>query len=214
MNMHSTKIAGPVRPAPRKRRRFRDQLTYERAHEVLTYDPATGELRWKIARPGRRAGTVAGTLTPIGYVRVEIDYVIYPAHRVIWLMETGAWPSELIDHKNGIRNDNRWRNLREATYSENARHRRRAKNNRSGVPGVSWSTRRRKWAADIWINGRNRHLGHFECIADAAAVRCEAVKHHFGAFALDAAAYPVSDTDQTEPGVTENIISEKAPTDG
>ncbi len=34
-------------------------LTYERAHEVLVYDLATGALNWRIGRPGAPKGALA-----------------------------------------------------------------------------------------------------------------------------------------------------------
>ena len=61
-------------------------LTYERALEVLVYDPETGALNWRVGRPGAPMAALAGTRTADGYTQVEIDYRLYRAHRVIWLM--------------------------------------------------------------------------------------------------------------------------------
>jgi len=36
---------------------------------------------------------------------------------------TGEWPQNTIDHRNGIRTDNRWANLRAATQSQNNQNR-------------------------------------------------------------------------------------------
>ncbi len=59
---------------------------------------------------------------------------------------------ELVDHKNhGIR-DNRKRNLRKCTMSQNQMNKKIQKNNTSGVPGVSWFPTRNTWVARININ--------------------------------------------------------------
>lgn len=72
-------------------------LTAERARELLVYDPETGALNWRVAR-GCRSGALAGTRTSEGYTQVEIDYRLYRAHRVIWLMQTGKWPNDHLEH--------------------------------------------------------------------------------------------------------------------
>ena len=77
-------------------------LTFARANEVLTYCPATGHLRWHISRAKCAEGQRAGTLCK-GYLRIQIDYVFYGAHRLAWLLSHGQWPTMGLDHINGIR---------------------------------------------------------------------------------------------------------------
>jgi hypothetical protein len=43
------------------------------------------------------------------------------------------------------------------------------RDSRSGVRGVSWRRDCRRWRAQIYLEGRNRHLGHFDLITDASA---------------------------------------------
>lgn len=163
-------------------------LTVERAREVLTYDPETGALNWRITRPGAPKGALVGTRTAAGYVQIEIDYKLYPAHRVIWLIQTGKWPTHQVDHINGRRADNRWKNLREATPAENSRNRRPSAKNTSGRIGVSFDKAREKWAAYIIVDGRTIHLGGYVEKADAIAAREAAEKEHFGDFAAQGVA--------------------------
>ncbi|HEV2898016.1 MAG TPA: HNH endonuclease [Pseudaminobacter sp.] len=158
-------------------------LTAARARELLIYDPETGALTWRVARPGLRAGALAGTRTSEGYTQVEIDYRLYKAHRVIWLIMTGKWPKHQVDHRNGMRADNRWRNLRDATPLQNARNRRPGTSNTSGRIGVSYSKDRAKWSAYIGLDRRTINLGSFDKLDDAVAARAEAERHHFGEFA-------------------------------
>ncbi len=157
------------------------KLTAARAREVLTYDRATGLLTWKVNRPGCVAGAVAGTITGDGYVQIEVDFVLYRAHRIAWLIETGEWPRGQIDHINRRRADNRWENLRDATPLENARNRTPASGSKSGVVGVAPAGS--KWAAYIGIDNRTIYLGCFTDLPDAITARRGAERLHFGQFA-------------------------------
>jgi hypothetical protein len=158
--------------------------TVERVREVLSYCPTTGICRWKVARPGTRRGAIAGTLTSENYYQVQIDRKFLKLHRVIWVLMTGRWPDEMIDHINHNRADNRWENLREATHLENCRNRDPAKTkSKSGRVGVSWLSARGRWNAYIGIHNRTLDLGCFEALEDAIEARCAAEKHFFGSFA-------------------------------
>jgi hypothetical protein len=155
-------------------------LTYVRANELFRYDPLTGLICWRVGRPGLRAGTVAGTLSN-GYVQIEADGRFYRGHRIAWLLQTGKWPRHQVDHKNRIRNDNRWVNLRAATPLQNARNRSVCSRNKSGVLGVY--PLGNKWAAHIGVDGKTLHLGRFDDKAAAAAARRDAERQHYGSFA-------------------------------
>lgn len=167
-----------------QRRASAPALTAERARELLLYDPETGALTWRTAR-GCRLGALAGTRTVDGYTQVEIDYRLYRAHRVIWLMQTGKWPKQLLDHRNGMRADNRWKNLREATPLQNARNRRPGKDNSSGTVGVSFVSSLQRWEAYIGLNNRCLSLGRFVDKEKAISARRQAEQHHFGEFAAN-----------------------------
>lgn len=53
-----------------------------------------------------------------GYVHFNLDGKFYYAHRVIWKLQTMQEPN-IIDHINGIKWDNRIKNLRSVTSSQN-----------------------------------------------------------------------------------------------
>ncbi|MEP9387159.1 HNH endonuclease signature motif containing protein [Mesorhizobium sp. KR9-304] len=161
----------------------RPVLTYERACEVLVYDRETGALNWRVARPGAPKGALVGTRSSHGYTQVEVDYRLYKAHRVIWLLMTGNWPTHQVDHINGMRADNRWKNLREATPLQNSRNRRPSKSSTSGRVGVTFIKASSKWQAYIGIDSRTVSLGHFAEIEKAIAAREAAEKKHYGEFA-------------------------------
>jgi hypothetical protein len=93
---------------------------------------------------------------------------------------TGEWPSE-IDHINLDKADNRWTNLRLATRRlNNANTRPRGA---LGVKGVSWNEERKKYVAQIRVNGKQTGLGRFDTIEEAKAAYDAAAQLEFGEFA-------------------------------
>ena len=160
-------------------------ITPDRLREILDYHPDTGVFTWrlKIAR-GVVVGNVAGSTRSSEYVRIVIDRCNYSAHRLAWLYMTGEWPKNQIDHINGVKTDNRFTNLREATISENARNRGRPKKGAArGLKGVTFRASRGKWEAQIMPHGRSIFLGMFDNAEAAHAAYCAAAEKYYGSFA-------------------------------
>lgn len=88
-----------------------------------------------------------------------------------------------VDHINRNRLDNRRSNLRIATKAENLRNKVIYQNNKSGYRGVCWKTRDKKWAAQININQKRKHLGFFSSAEEAARAYDKAAKEFYGEFA-------------------------------
>lgn len=158
-------------------------LAPKEVRRLLSYCADTGVFRWAVAKSRIRIGMIAGNRTRKGYVCIETGGHQFKAHRLAWVHYYGVWPTAQIDHINGIRDDNRICNLREATREDNGRNKRRQKNNTSGTPGVTWRESHRKWCARITVNGARLHLGYFDIYSDAVAQRKAAEVTHFGAFA-------------------------------
>ena len=153
--------------------------TAQRAHELLHYDSITGVFTWKVdvGRWGRiKAGSVTGSTDAHGSLRIHIDGVLRYAHRVAWLMMTGAWPDGDIDHIDGNPANNSFSILRDVPHQTNTENRRRAHRNKaSGLPmGVSIDRRDGAIRADITVNGRARSLGRFANPAQAHKAYIEA----------------------------------------
>lgn len=134
-------------------------LTFERADSLLEYNQKTGLLTWKKKRYCAQAGAEAGWLETNGYRRLSIDGVKYWAHRVCWLLSTGELPENDIDHINGVRSDNRRKNLRSCTRAENHQNNTKRSTNTSGYLGVSFRKSDDKWRAQITVNGKKRCVG-------------------------------------------------------
>lgn len=87
-----------------------------------------------------------------------------------------------VDHINNVRTDNHIKNLRWATNKENSRNASLSKNNTSGIKGVSWHKRIKKWYAHIVIDGISVHLGYFDDLEDAKQARIKKVNNAFGIY--------------------------------
>lgn len=159
-----------------------DFITQEYLRKLLDYDPNTGILIWKVDR-GRNAkrGNRAGWITPKGYRKIELKGHNIHVTNLIWLLMTGGWPELEVDHKNKVRDDNRWENLRLATGSQQKMNNNIYKNNTSGCAGVAID--RNLWRARISINGKRITLGRFKDKNDAISAYEKARLEMFGEFA-------------------------------
>ena len=142
-------------------------LTQARLRELLHYNPETGEFTWLVASMRREKGSKAGCLLTRGYVDIGIGNKIYRAHRLAWLYVYGEWPTQWVDHVNGIKNDNRIINLRAANKKQNAENTTKQKRNTSGHKGVTWDSFTSNWKAQICHNGKHHNLGRFADVDDA-----------------------------------------------
>jgi hypothetical protein len=157
----------------------RRELTVERLHELLDYDPETGEFRWKADHNTRvQAGDVAGTITAKGYCRINLNRTPYLAHRLAVLYMTGSWPDGVVDHRNGDRACNAWSNLRVCSVAENNLNR--------AVRGCYRNFRTGRWLAQIKLDGRQRKLGSFKTEAEATAAYRRAAAEVHGEFSVTA----------------------------
>lgn len=80
-------------------------LTAERARDLFRYNPVSGDLH------SAKTGTPLLSANSFGTRRVKVDRNWVSAARVIWLMQTGEFPSDLIGYANKDRSDLRWVNL-------------------------------------------------------------------------------------------------------
>lgn len=156
------------------------KLTAKRLHELLHYDPKTGIFTWlvdlgKMHLKGKQAGQNSDR-----YIRIRIDYRMYLAHRLAWLYMTGKWPKGEIDHRDGIKTNNCFDNIRDVTRSINGQNTQRArKDNKLGILGVS--KRGNKFSAQIKYDNKNRCIGLFDTPEKAQDAYLAAKrKHHKG----------------------------------
>ena len=115
-----------------------------------------------------RVGDVAGCVDRAsGYRVVALDRVMVRAHMLCWFHVHGEWPDGEIDHRNGVRDDNRLSNLRVTTRA----------GNQQNVPARGTErTHGGRWMARITTNGERVYLGTFDTQEEAAAAYATAKK--------------------------------------
>jgi len=164
-------------------------ITQQELKEKLDYNPDTGEFRKICYTRGKHFGrtlkkrnnkTISGHTV---YQNITINGKSYPAHKLAWLYMTGEYPDCFIDHINRDSTDNRFSNLRKASYAENNRNKSMSRNNTSGYKGVNWHKGSNKWRAEIKVNNKAITIGYFKNIEDANIAYTEAVKQYHGQFA-------------------------------
>jgi hypothetical protein len=162
-------------------------MSPEDVRQIFNYDPDTGHLYWRERKQGRKFGSI-GTPDSDGYLVIWMNNrkKRFPVHRIIWAFSTGKWPNDQIDHINGVKNDNRLSNLREANTAQNMRNVGKQSHNTSGFKGVSWHKLRSKWRSDIKVNQKQIFLGLFNSPEEAHSAYCEAARKLHGDFAREA----------------------------
>ena len=119
------------------------------------------------------------------YARHSYNQKTYHFHRDV--IDAGDLHVDHIDPTTETFVDNRRRNLRVVTPSQNGMNRRKRSDNTSGIPGVRWSKRYGKWHSSIVINGRKKHLGSFDNIIFAIGARQQAEREYYGEYAFGGA---------------------------
>jgi hypothetical protein len=147
-----------------------------------SFECKNGKFYWKAIKPGVIIGKEAGTYDKKGYRCVVINRKSHKVHRLVFLYHYGYLP-EIIDHINGVTDDNRIENLREATLSQNKFNRGKTKANTSGFKGVFKTQYPGKWRSQIKVNGKLIYLGQFNSKEDAYKKYLDAAQKYHGEFA-------------------------------
>lgn len=79
-----------------------------------------------------------------------------------------------LDNANKAYESNKENNWVEGTSLLKIKSKKLLKNNKSGIKGVSWDSKREKWIAQITFKGKNHNLGRYDKIENAVKARKEA----------------------------------------
>lgn len=169
----------------------RNDLTAGYVRAILDYEPETGLFKWKYRaerpkewntrRAGKPAGGRNGPDSPVMVIRIDDN--LYCLHRLAWLYMTGEWPKGEIDHINGNPTDNRFKNLRDTTHSQNMQNRSTPSNNSSGFVGVRYRAHHKKWEARVYRDKICVWHAYFASAQEAANARNIALEEVHGDFA-------------------------------
>jgi hypothetical protein len=88
-----------------------------------------------------------------------------------------------VDHINHNTLDNRRANLRVCSRAENLRNKQKRKLGASGFKGVAWCPYKKRWRADIMVDGKNIYLGRYKTPQEAASAYDEGARKYHGEFA-------------------------------
>jgi hypothetical protein len=91
--------------------------------------------------------------------------------------------TQVVDHINGNRLDNRRANLRICTHKENSRNRTKSVGKTSKHKGVHYEADRKRWRASIRYDGKLICLGRYKSEEAASTAYDNAATKYFGKFA-------------------------------
>lgn len=164
------------------------EVTHKYLKNALDYCPETGLFTW-MERPRdnfsrdqdwkswntRFSKKITGYLhKKSGYMNIKLDYKTHLAHRLAFLLMTGSFPENEVDHINQNKTDNKWNNLRDVTSRQNKMNTCMSKRNKSGFTGVCFNKADKKWRVSIGGAKKRINLGCFEDLDEAIRVRKEA----------------------------------------
>ncbi len=159
------------------------KLTKKELRRFYKYDPETGFFTRKIinkigpkCKPKETNRVLVltenGLEEKIKYVTLSIHGKQYTAHRLAFLYMEGYLPENTVDHINGIKDDNRWCNLREVSTKCNLRNKGPRKGNKTGICGVYQSKNKETFVVSIC----GKILGRTKTLEQAAKLRWRAEK--------------------------------------
>ena len=156
-------------------------------NENFRYEPNTGLVYYKKnnnrGQP-RKMDKPVGSYEGTGYL--QVPFVLYKyqwkiqAHRLAWYLYYGEVPSDLIDHIDHNKINNKIDNLRETNHSKNARHssikkaklKKRAEGNCIGVfKKRNIGCSKKPYQVMHNIDGKNISLGYYTTMVEAAKAR-------------------------------------------
>lgn len=150
----------------------------------LFYVDSNGVVRNKIDRHFKNKDQIVGTIHK-EYVIVCISCKNYYLHRIVYQLQHQCElnSEQIIDHIDGDKMNNLIANLRIATKSENQHNRNASITSKSGIKGVHFCSKAKKYVATIKLNKIRYYLGSYDNIEHASAAHANASYILHGGFA-------------------------------
>lgn len=95
---------------------------------------------------------------------------------IVFLKHTPSKFYKVVDHKDNNPLNNNISNLQVISQRLNSSKDKFRGNYTSKYVGVNWNPKRKKWRSSIYINGKDKHLGYFNCEKEASKYYQNALK--------------------------------------
>ena len=189
MQLHPPTLADRSRQMPKKIRTIRIEgniayvpLTqgYEAVIDAIDAD-IVGQKNWHAAPRGNQVYAVAKTTIDGKSANLYL-------HKLLTKRQDGL----CVDHidRNGL--NNRRSNLRMVTTSQNLMNSVANRRSKSGIRGVSYCKKTKKWVATLRVNKKEVTRLYTRCKAGAIIIRKLAERKFFGKFAFDDKTFGIS----------------------
>lgn len=157
--------------------------TLDLMKQELKYDPDTGHFYWIVAKGSRSLSEPIGHRNTDEYLKVRYQGKGYLLHRLAFAF-MGKDVPWCVDHINGDKKDNRWCNLRGATYPQNTVNSNLRSDNTQNYRGIVNHKQCNGWTAQgSDENGKRVHLGVFTSKDEAALAYNYHAKKVYGPYA-------------------------------
>jgi HNH endonuclease len=153
----------------------------------LDYHADQGDFSYKLDKSVHGRGfplkllgaMISGSTDRDGYLVIRTNQNSVQVHRLVWLIETGVYPNEDIDHKDNVRTNNVFSNLRLCTRSKNCQN---SKGRRQDRLKGAYLLPQGRWMSSIMERGIVHHLGYFDTEMQAHTAYRVASSHYHGEY--------------------------------
>ena len=158
-------------------------MDIEKLRRDFRYDMVSGDFVRIARRSGPNQASDRGSVNDGGYLRIRFCGRKYYVHVLAWAHHHGEFPKHSVDHADGNPMNNSIGNLRLATHQQNCCNRGARKDNATGIKGVCWDKRLKRYRVQVRHDGRRVYQALFSDIEAAAAAYETQAKLHHGVFA-------------------------------
>ena len=139
---------------------------------TVSYEWDTGKFYSRVNNSNVKVGDeLTGTVKECGHVRISVNNKGILAHRLAYILMDKEVP-EFIDHKDQDPTNNKWSNLRAATFQQNQWNTGKRTTNTSGYKNVSKVKNKERWTVSVTTPNGRKYIGSFKCpeLANEAAI--------------------------------------------
>jgi hypothetical protein len=135
---------------------------------------------------GKCAGKKAGSVNSKGYLRTTVVYNIFRCslkiHTIVWILNHGCYPKNMIDHIDRNKTNNLIDNLIDCSTRDNSNNRGATSNASSHFRAVAFvkSMAVRKWRVHVHVNGKKTPAIFFADELEAAEHANKLLIENFG----------------------------------